>query len=263
MCFNNRLALVVMALMATACGQAGDATWDFLTTDETTENFIVVGSTDTFFKKSTVDSSSLQIGSEKCTLESGQKILLKAAPDYAGAHFIIVLEEALPGCEFTRGFVFRDHIQKTSLKSLFSANMKAFLDTIAYAEGTDDSYDYIFSYVKFYSFAGHPRRLICSGGYCSDAAGRYQFKSTTWDEVRRVVGLTDFSPESQDRAAVQLIKWRGGYDDVERISDFSSFNNAAYTVRFEWASMPHSPYGQPTHSASSLWSKFKQFKDRY
>jgi muramidase (phage lysozyme) len=259
----NMLAVVGLALVSAACGQSPDLESDFLMTDESTENFVIVGSQDTFFKKSTVDSATLQIGSEKCALSANQKILLKAAPASEGSHFLIVMEQAVPGCEFTRGYVFRDHIQKTSLRSLFSANLKAFLDTIAYAEGTNNSYDYIFSYVKFYSFAGHPRRLICSGGYCSDAAGRYQIKSTTWDEVRRYLGLTDFSPESQDKAAVQLIKWRGGYDDVERIYDFYSFNDAAYTVRLEWASMPHSPYGQPTHSASSLWSKFKQFKDRY
>jgi muramidase (phage lysozyme) len=257
------LVLVGLALMSAACGQADDVTSDLLTMDEASENFIVVGSQDTFFKKTTADSATLQMGTGKCILTAGQKILLKEAPAYEGAHFLVVVEEAIPGCEFTRGFVFRDHIEKSSLRNLFSRNMKAFLDTIAYAEGTDDSYDYIFSFVKFYSFAGHPRRLICSGGYCSDAAGRYQIKSTTWDEVRRSLGLTDFSPESQDRAAVQLIRWRGGADDVERISDFSTFNNAAYTVRLEWASMPHSPYGQPTHSASSLWSKFQKFKDRY
>lgn len=256
-------ASILSAFALVACGQAGEPSLALTAESGSVESFIVIGSQDTFLKKTIADSATLALNEEKCVLPSGTKIKLQTQPSPEGSHLLVNTADMLPECEFSRGYVFRAHVEKSSLKTMFSANMMAFLDTIAYAEGTNSSYDYIFSFVKFYSFAGHPRRTICSGGYCSDASGRYQIKSITWDEVRRTLGLTDFSPESQDRAAVQLIRWRGGYDDVERIVGMNDFDNAAYAVRYEWASFPHSPYGQPTHSVSKLWSKFKEFKARY
>ena len=259
------MTLVLSVVFFSACGSAveGDSLWQTSAVSESSDAFMVVGKQDTFLKKATADSSTLILNKEKCVLNSDTKYLLKSQPAAEGAHFFVHLVQPPVGCEISQGYVFRSHVTSSSLKSLFSANMRAFLDMIAHAEGTDDSYNYIFGYRKFYSFAGHPRILNCSGGYCSDAAGRYQIKSTTWDEVRREVGLTDFSPESQDRAAVQLIKWRGAYGLVEDISNFDNFDNAVFAVRYEWASMPHSPYGQPTHSASKLWAKFKEYKLRY
>lgn len=257
------LALAGLMFTAVGCGRADGVESGLFAAGETGEAFVSTGSTKTFLKKNTESSSNLTAGSEKCEIPAGTKIVLQSQPEYEGNHMFVKTVDLLPGCSFHNGYIFRDHISKTSLKNLFSSNMRAFLDTIAFAEGTGDRYDYIFSFATFSSFSGHPRRLICSGGYCSDAAGRYQIKSTTWDEVRRELGLTNFSPESQDRAAVQLIKWRGGYDDVERIDGPNSFGNALYTVRYEWASLPHSPYGQPIKSEGQLWEKFKQFKQRY
>jgi muramidase (phage lysozyme) len=257
------LALAGLFFATVACGRAHQLDAGVFAADESGEAFVIIGSSETFLKKSTESSANLASGSEKCEIPAGKTIILQAQPEYEGNHMYVKTADLLPGCSFHNGYIFRGHIAKSSLKNLFSANMRAFLDVIAFAEGTDDRYDYIFSHATFSSFAGHPRRLICSGGYCSDAAGRYQIKSTTWDEVRRELGLTDFSPESQDRAAVQLIKWRGGFDDVERIDGPNTFDNALYTVRLEWASLPHSPYGQPIKSVGQLWEKFKQYKQRY
>jgi muramidase (phage lysozyme) len=259
------ITILSSVLLLAACGQAGDtdSLWQTVGDSESSELFVIVGAQDTFLKISVEDSSKLINGKEKCVLESGKKYPLSAQPSFESGHLFLRLSEKPTGCELSQGYVFRAHVNAPSLKSSLSSNMRAFLDMLAYAEGTNDSYDIIFGYRKFYSYAGHPRILNCSGGYCSDAAGRYQIKSTTWDEVRREVGLTDFTPESQDRAAVQLIKWRGAYSQVEQISNFDQFDNAVYSVRYEWASMPYSPYGQPTHSASRLWSKFKEFRARY
>lgn len=263
MSLKSIAASILSAFALAACGQAGEPSLALTAESGSVESFVMIGSQDTFLKKTTADSATLVLNEEKCVLPAGSKMRLQTQPSPEGSHLLVSATEMRPECKFSRGYIFRAHVYKSSLKTIFSANMMAFLDTIAYAEGTNTSYDYIFSFVKFYSFAGHPRRTICSGGYCSDASGRYQIKSTTWDEVRRNLGLTDFSPESQDRAAVQLIKWRGGYDDVERIVGMTDFDNAAYTVRYEWASFPHSPYGQPTHSVSALWTKFKEYKARY
>jgi muramidase (phage lysozyme) len=50
--------------------------------------------------------------------------------------------------------------------------------------------------------------------YTSTAAGAFQFLSRTWDECAKALGLTDFSPASQDLAAVFLIDRRKALDDV-------------------------------------------------
>lgn len=253
----------IAALSLIGCGV--DPTQDLETQslDADTEPFILVGDEATVLKKTTADSTTLTEGSEKCYLPAGTRVALQLDPQSEGSHFLINTKEMLPNCGFSKGYVYRPHIEKSSAKSLFSANVRAFLDTIGYAEGTGDRYDYMYTHKVFYSYAGHPRQLQCSYGLCSDAAGRYQFLSTTWDGMRRKLGLPDFSPESQDRAAVQLIKDVGCYSSVVNIDGPNSFSRAAYCVSGQWASFPGSPYGQRTHSASHLYAKFKAFLNRY
>ena len=55
----------------------------------------------------------------------------------------------------------------------------------------------------FTEYAQHPaiRVNIPGGNLTSDAAGRYQFLSSTWTEQAARYGLRDFGPENQDRAA--------------------------------------------------------------
>lgn len=57
----------------------------------------------------------------------------------------------------------------------------------------------------FHDFADHPRvRVPLRSGNYSTAAGRYQMLGSTWDYAARELGLKDFSPENQDRAALWL-----------------------------------------------------------
>lgn len=59
----------------------------------------------------------------------------------------------------------------------------------------------------FDDFSQHPAVFVeRKDGRVSSAAGRYQFTKTTWDQVSKELGLTDFSPESQDRAAIYLAR---------------------------------------------------------
>lgn len=138
-----------------------------------------------------------------------------------------------------------------------SKSSAAVLNVLAHAEGTKDRYDYIFSYVTFTNFADHPRRVICSSGYCSDAAGRYQFLSTTWDETRTGAQIRDFQPRSQDVGALYRMEMFRGAHEHNQVLNRSAFERLIYKINLEWASLPGSPYGQPTHSMSSLWTVYQ------
>ena len=92
-----------------------------------------------------------------------------------------------------------------------SGNLRAFLAVIRAGEGTADADGYRRHYggSHFDSYADHPRKVITAGRWTSSAAGAYQFLSRTWDECAKALALPDFSPASQDLAAVFLIRMVG------------------------------------------------------
>ena len=93
--------------------------------------------------------------------------------------------------------------------------------------------------------------------HCSDAAGRYQFLSTTWDWAASSLGLPDFGPASQDRGALFLCANRG-LTWIDEIDTYDEFVQALHVVNLEWASLPGSPYGQSAHSADTLWGEYRR-----
>jgi lysozyme len=124
--------------------------------------------------------------------------------------------------------------------------VQAFLALIRTGEGTagPNGYRTMFGGGLFVSLADHPRRANTRSGITSTAAGAYQFLTGTWDEMAAKYDLVDFSPASQDVAAVGLIKRRGALADVLA----GRFRAAIDKCNREWASLPGSPYGQPTLS---------------
>lgn len=144
------------------------------------------------------------------------------------------------------------------------SNLSAFLDMIAYAEGTSgpDGYRAMFGYPLpgrlIQSFADHPRQHFSftnSIGQTlrTNAAGRYQFMIRTWDDLRAKLGLPDFSPASQDAAAIELIRQRGALNDVRagRVED------AIAKCAPIWASLPGAGYNQPERKLTSLISNYQ------
>lgn len=134
-------------------------------------------------------------------------------------------------------------------------NQKAFLDMIAYAEGTirfgnEDGYNVIVGGTTFDRYDDHPRKLVPLPrlGIKSTAAGRYQLLSRYYDAYRRLLNLPDFSPESQDAIALQQIKERRALDDIEA----GRFDQAVAKVRNIWASLPGAGYGQHEHKLDTL-----------
>jgi muramidase (phage lysozyme) len=186
---------------------------------------------------------------------------------------------------------------------------RAFLDVIAAAEGTSfvgrsqcGSHSGYESIQGCYAVSdgsglitpsemrdGHPDRSI-GGSY---AAGRYQFLPLSFAEVTRMTNshrwpIDDFSPVSQDRAALLAIKWKRADEKVARAGDISPheallkldalikknrgnfaeahwkiFEGILDALSPEWASFPvlgtsrsfYEP--QPAQKAIQLWQVFK------
>ena len=133
--------------------------------------------------------------------------------------------------------------------TLRNPNVQAFLALIRYTEGA--GYQTLFGGGIVDSLEDHPRIAITRtlGGkpITSTAAGAYQFLSRTWDECKKALGLPDFSPPSQDRAALYLIERRRALPAVLE----GDWPTALERCNREWASLPGSPYGQPTKSLNT------------
>jgi muramidase (phage lysozyme) len=137
----------------------------------------------------------------------------------------------------------------TPAEALRSANVRAFLAALKFGEGTSgpNGYRTMFGGELFdNNFVDHPRKAITKtlGGkpITSTAAGAYQHLSRTWDAQVKQWHFPDFSPESQDQAAAALIMGRGAMPALLA----GRVEEAARLCNREWASLPESPYGQPT-----------------
>lgn len=136
-------------------------------------------------------------------------------------------------------------------------NLRAILMMIRACEGTadDDGYEAMFGYPapgrRITSFADHPRLkfpFTQTDGTTeySSAAGAYQFIIKTWDRLRAKLGLPDFSPDSQDDAAIELIAEAGALADAK----CGNVQSAMDKLGGVWASLPSSQYPQPKRSTA-------------
>lgn len=146
-------------------------------------------------------------------------------------------------------------------------NRRAFLATIAVSEGTstspatdNDGYDVIvtgndgipevFTLYKDHPFATgrKPKTISRDGKLKSTASGRYQLLYRWWKPYKKMLGLTDFSPASQDAVAIQQIKERGALADI----DAGRFDEAVAKCCNIWASLPGAGYGQHENKLEKL-----------
>jgi len=162
---------------------------------------------------------------------------------------------------------------------MYSANVKAMQEVIAHAEGTlraKDPYRVVFGYGHtiagrdkilgtFDDFLDHPtatgewrgvrlppemcRRAGIKSGICrSTAAGKYQIIWPTWRGCKAKLSLPDFSPMSQDAAAVSIMRDCGGYLLIEA----GRFEEAVLKMSGQWASLPGKDEGQPERPMAEL-----------
>lgn len=155
-----------------------------------------------------------------------------------------------------------------------SKNLEAFLSMLKRAEGTDkvsDPYRVTFGYqTTIQDFSDHPyltgewkgSKLSdsqCKGagqrpGCITTAAGAYQITSTTWRQLKKKLNLPDFSPASQDKAALELIREKGAIELIEA----GKVEQAIDRVKKVWASLPGAGYGQGERSLASLKDAYSE-----
>lgn len=149
--------------------------------------------------------------------------------------------------------------------------LQAFLDLIAYSEGTSTSevtlnngYDVIVTGVNgpsiFTDYSDHP---FANGGsvvvrhvplLVSTAAGRYQLLARYWSVYKTQLSLPDYSPASQDAVAIQQIKERHALPLIES-GDIQGVITACSNI---WASLPGNDYAQGGHAMDDLLAKYQE-----
>lgn len=126
-------------------------------------------------------------------------------------------------------------------------NVRKFLELLAKAEGAE--YNTITG--SKYVMKGYEKHPAFVGAKTKDgistAAGRYQITKTTYDRVAKILGLSDFTPQTQDKIAIYLMKEKGVLDDIKNANYQVAINGLGGT----WASLPSSPYKQ--HKRSQEW----------
>lgn len=147
-------------------------------------------------------------------------------------------------------------------------NRAAFLTMIAVSElgqkliaASDNGYNVIVGStaahpVLFSGYADHPRKLmrmtIKGKTIASTGAGRYQILERYFDHYKKQLGLPDFSPASQDKIALQLIRECKALDDI----DNGRFGEALRKCKSRWASLPGAGYNQHENSEAYLQAAY-------
>lgn len=148
-------------------------------------------------------------------------------------------------------------------EALKNENIQAFMKTIRQCEGTSapDGYNYLFgssafNRLRFTDMSRHPNIKRPFGKTYSDAAGAYQIMyATEQGLIQQLVGYgmsleaaTNFDAPMQDLRCVLLFS---NHNCCQKIMD-GDFQFGIDTLNKTWASLPGSPYGQPTHTVAEV-----------
>lgn len=144
---------------------------------------------------------------------------------------------------------------------LANRNISAFLKAIAAAEG--GGYDFKYGAVKgkrndpwrFTDFSTHPGAGF---GGRTTAAGMYQITVDTWHEHGAKMGLTDFSPKTQDLMAVEILRSIGVTDAIKAGNVAGAMEPAAW----KWAALPKGP-GLGNRYPAQPFVKYEAFFQSY
>jgi len=119
---------------------------------------------------------------------------------------------------------------ETDQAFLKEPRVQALLATIRAHEG--QQYNKLTGGGTFDDYSQHPRIVVGD----SRAAGAYQLLPGTWDPIQKNLHLPDFSPASQDLAAVDLLRRRGARDKLLA----GDLDGTIIAASREWMGLPSS-----------------------
>lgn len=140
---------------------------------------------------------------------------------------------------------------------LADGNVRAFLRVLREGESSQGEAAYFMRWPnkRFDDLSRHPAIREPGPNGPSDAAGAYQFLSSTWREMCAKTGVEYFGVEEQDINALALIDTEGALGDVIA----GNLSAAIDKLGGRWASLPSSRHGQPTVKLERLQSVFAQY----
>lgn len=126
--------------------------------------------------------------------------------------------------------------------------VRAALDTIAWAEG-GKGYNTLFGGATFesrgYGYSSHPgAQGFYNSAWNTTAAGRYQIVWSTYKVLAPGLGISDFSPHSQDVLALAEANAKGGLSNIVAGNFEAALEDLGRGGRCAWAALPHSGCGQ-------------------
>ena len=154
----------------------------------------------------------------------------------------------------------QQEMRAANATALKNPNVSAFLTAIGKAEG--GGYDFMYGAVegkkndpwRMKNYDTHPG---AGQGGVSSPAGLYQINKSTWEDFgKRRLGITNFTPESQNLIAVEMLRSMGLLDAIVTGDIPAALEKSSY----KWAALPSGPgkpgrYKQPYKS----YEKFIEF----
>lgn len=138
-------------------------------------------------------------------------------------------------------------------------NVQAFLALIKKFESKGGDYSIIYGGTHFTDFASHPNVRIpffdkrTNSTNYSTAAGAYQITVGTWRMINATMHLSDFSPKSQDLAAIWLLNYCGAMPLILK----GDITGALQKASTQWASLPYTTSLQNHVSLDSAVAAYK------
>lgn len=140
-------------------------------------------------------------------------------------------------------------------------NVAAFIKAVALAEG--GGYDFKYGAIKgkrndpwrFTDYSTHPGP---GKGGTTTAAGMYQINIATWRDHGAKMGLTDFTPRTQDLIAVEILRSIGVIEKIKAGDVAGAMPRAAV----KWAALPKGP-GLTSAHPDQPFTTYEEFFRNY
>lgn len=145
-----------------------------------------------------------------------------------------------------------------------NARVPAFLAMIRKFEA-NGQYNVLYGGGHFSDYSKHPDVKVpftdgAGNRNYSTAAGGYQINYPTWSsEIQPVLDLPDFTPPSQDAAAIYLLQKIGVVDALNA----GDFDTALRLASKRWASLPYSTANQNPQTVADASDTFTNFLNSF